>query len=482
MNSIEEQSETLDFCEITFAVPAQQFGITCSLSAEEALPVVTEFALRVIHVCDSVTPSQLQSYFGFGQAEVTAIIQTLLSERLVMWVEEWLELTPYARGRFIESTDGIPRFFKIKDYNADLVFDLMSFVPSQQTRDRVNRVGTMMELVPKDSQRESRAKVEAERSFQKHFHRVYKGGRAEIYKISDVEAGPRFYIPLSCRFAIDVQDGATVRRVLSDNSFDERLEISSAISKVLSLVEPADNPQFAEFASAFTDSQIGKYLVADQFDLKSYLRNVHLQPFSYHVGEAVPIIGNLHLESNRALLLSRLKSDDLADTENAYWLAPETRYWSRSRSINGLARSIAGLLKKNRHQDGDEQANKVLLKVLLQAPRTQEREITNIYGGTFSALFSTKDSVMGRRTEIFLCPGRVMCALYYFRTKDSPMAIPMGIISSKPDHLLKAAELFTHVCASRNVYKLDQKDGRTPAKHSDFWFVPEVKEAPHSVS
>ena len=53
----EDINEGVDFCEITFAVPAQQFGITCSLSTEEALPVVTEFALRVIHVCETMTLS-----------------------------------------------------------------------------------------------------------------------------------------------------------------------------------------------------------------------------------------------------------------------------------------------------------------------------------------------------------------------------------------------------------------------------------------
>lgn len=165
----EDINEGLDFCEITFAVPAQQFGITCSLSTEEALPVVTEFALRVIHVCDAMTPRQLEEYFGFGQAEIAAVIHTLLSERLVVWIEDSLELTPYARARFIDSPDGIPRFFTIKDFSADLVFDLMSFVPSQGIKDRVNRVGTLMELAPKDLERESRTKVEAERSFQEHF-------------------------------------------------------------------------------------------------------------------------------------------------------------------------------------------------------------------------------------------------------------------------------------------------------------------------
>jgi hypothetical protein len=104
----------------------------------------------------------LEEYFGFGQPEIAAVVHTLLSERLVTWVEDSLELTPYARARFIDSPDGIPRFFTIKDFSADLVFDLISFVPSHGTKDRVNRVGTLMGLTPRDLQKESRTKVEAE--------------------------------------------------------------------------------------------------------------------------------------------------------------------------------------------------------------------------------------------------------------------------------------------------------------------------------
>jgi hypothetical protein len=473
----EDINEGLDFCEITFAVPAQQFGITCSLSTEEALPVVTEFALRVVHVCEAMTPKQLEEYFGFGQAEIAAVVHTLLSERLVAWVEDSLELTPYARARFIDSPDGIPRFFKIKDFSADLVFDLMSFVPSQGTKDRVNRVGTLMELAPKDVQRESRTKVEAERSFQEHFHRVYSGRRAEIYKISDVEAGERFYIALSCRFSIDVKDGTEVRRVLSDPSFDNRLEISSAISKVLSAVDPSENPDLGEFEEYFSGSLIGQYLTGNSFDLAGYVRDVHLKPQTRYTGDTIPIIGSLHLESNRTLLLSKLKNDEDSGPGSAYWLAPQNRYWSRSRFVNGLVRVITGFLKKgNTGPDGvNDQANKSLMKVLIQAPRMDDREVANVYENTFPSLFITTTSIMSGRVELLLYPGRVMCALYHYRVENSPMAIPIGILSSNPEHLARASELFTRACAEQHVYKLDHKGGRTLALHKDFEFIPQVQ-------
>lgn len=97
MITVEESQlqEQLAVDEITFAIPAQSFGISCAISAEEALPVVTEFALRIAYVCGSLSPAQIQDFFGFSNKEVDAVIQALLSERLIKWNEEHLELTNY---------------------------------------------------------------------------------------------------------------------------------------------------------------------------------------------------------------------------------------------------------------------------------------------------------------------------------------------------------------------------------------------------
>jgi len=106
--------DQLSFAEVEFALPAQTFRITCALSAEESLPVVTEFVLRMIHVCRAMRPDQIQRFFGFNEKEVAAVIATMHEERLVRWEDERLELTPYALSRFLESSDLIPPFLQDK--------------------------------------------------------------------------------------------------------------------------------------------------------------------------------------------------------------------------------------------------------------------------------------------------------------------------------------------------------------------------------
>lgn len=79
------------------------------------MPVVTEFALRIAYVCGTLSPVQIQD-FWIHKKETDAIIQTLLNERLIKWNEdELLELTSYALTRFQDSSDHLPRFFKIQE-------------------------------------------------------------------------------------------------------------------------------------------------------------------------------------------------------------------------------------------------------------------------------------------------------------------------------------------------------------------------------
>ena len=69
MTPTDRHLDRLPFSEITFAIPAQKFGVTCAVSTEETLPVVTEFAIRLVYIASRLTPAQLQQFFGFSDNE-----------------------------------------------------------------------------------------------------------------------------------------------------------------------------------------------------------------------------------------------------------------------------------------------------------------------------------------------------------------------------------------------------------------------------
>ena len=90
----------LPVAELTFAIPAQKFAVTCAISTQETLPVVTEFSIRMIHACGTMSPEQLQAFFGFTEKQTAAVITTLHDERLVRWDDDQFGLTPQALALF----------------------------------------------------------------------------------------------------------------------------------------------------------------------------------------------------------------------------------------------------------------------------------------------------------------------------------------------------------------------------------------------
>ena len=349
----------------------------------------------------------------------------------------------------------------------------MSFVPSLQSRDRVNRVDTLMELTPKDREQESQTKVEAERSFQEHFHRVYKGGRAEIYKISEVEPGERFYIPLSCRFAIDVKNGTQINRTLSNPSFDNRLEIASAITKALSASAICENPDLDRFERELKDPFLKAYLTGNDLEFTKYIENVHLRPLAKYELDTVPLLGSLDLAPNRALLLSKLEKSSGVGSDRAYWLAPQSRYWSRARGVKRLVRGVTGFLRKDTPTDvaSDEQLQKALLKIIFQSQEADDAVLTQTYQNTLPSLFFSRGQVLSGRVEVLLCPGRLMAALYHYAIEESPMTVPIGFLSSEPAYLDAAAKLFAETCNETAIYKLGSKGAKSLASYSELEFI-----------
>lgn len=464
MIAVEQQKlrEQLAIDEITFAIPAQSFAISCAISAEETLPVVTEFALRIAYVCGNLSPTQIQDFFGFSKKETDAVIQALLGERLIQWNEDQLELTSYALTRFQDSSDNLPRFFKIQDWSSEVVFDLISFSPAGRPN-RIRRVRSQLELATRNFDKQSRTIQFAEQSFQQNFHQICKKEKAEIYKISAIDAGERFSIPLPCMFHLDLEGQPSVRRDIDDESFGSRLEISEAITDVLGNQERGNNESLRDFIRTFDDTLLGRYVSGDSFDLRRYAQDVHLTKVAgYGDAQTTPMLGAMHLKHNAQLLLERVRAElersqqsssagpeagealdgtsgstaaaESVDREILWW-APQSSLWARSRSARDLVQKLDRLLESQRGGQG------VGVRVVVPGDRRSARDRLSIYWDQFSRLYGADISLMNGNLELLIVPERLVCAMFHFHLAHQAVAIPIGFVSSHPLHLRAANAL-----------------------------------------
>lgn len=486
MITVEEQQirEYLAVDEITFAIPAQSFAISCAISAEEALPVVTEFALRIAYVCGNLSPTQIQEFFGFSKKETDAVIQSLLNERLIQWNEDHLELTSYALARFQDSSDNLPRFFKIQEWSAEVVFDLISFSPAGRTS-RLKRVRSQIELATRNLDKQSRTIQFAEQSFQQHFRQICTKEKAEIYKITAIDSGERFSIPLSCSFHLDLSGQLSVQRNIDDESFGGRLEISEAITDALANQERGNNESFREFINVFNDALLDKYISGDTFDLRRYVLDVHLtKVVSYNDDRVKPMLGAVYLQRNAAALSgvieTELATGAQKDTNDAcgnsveeqdaseklkpsspvswdaLWWGPQSTLWARSRNARDFGQKLEKLLgtqpKERSAQHG--------LRVIVPGDRRSARHRFSVYRDQFPRLLGADISVMNGNLELVLVPERVVCAMFHFHLAHQAVAIPIGFLSTHPDHIKAAAALLSRrVMGKRESISAAREDG-----------------------
>ncbi|HEB1543783.1 TPA: hypothetical protein ACQC5M_002618 [Escherichia albertii] len=481
MITLEEKKlrEILAIDEITFAIPAQSFAIECSISAEEALPVVTEFALRIAYVCGTLSPIQIQDFFGFTKKETDAIIQTLLNERLIKWNEdELLELTSYALTRFQDSSDHLPRFFKIQEWSSEVIFDLISFSPAGRPN-RLKRVNSLVELAARNIERQSKTIQYAEQAFQEHFHSICKKNKAEIYKISAVDAGEHFSIPLPCMFHLDLDGQINIRRDIDNEAFNNRLEISEAITDALSNQDRPQNNSFMDFIHYFDYSLFERYVSNDTFDLRRYVQDVHLtRVVGYDNRHVTPLLGAFYLQHNADLIITRLGDEILKQEEmlvnnevnlksgedgeeidtlpvseknivqSGLWLAPQLSLWARTRGAREFAQRVDRLLDSR----NKKKSNPVGTYVMISGRNHAAKERAFKYRDQFQYLFNLDICLMDGKLELLLIPGLMVCVLFHFHLEHQPVSVPIGFISSEVEHLKIASSLISESTRSKQIF------------------------------
>jgi hypothetical protein len=62
-------TDSFEFNRITFGVPIETYRVDAFITRDERLPVVTEYILRLLKICNSLSLSALRDYFGFSDGE-----------------------------------------------------------------------------------------------------------------------------------------------------------------------------------------------------------------------------------------------------------------------------------------------------------------------------------------------------------------------------------------------------------------------------
>ncbi len=103
------------FNTVAVAIPAQLFNVRCHVSIDRQVPVMTDFAVRLLHLSGPLEVGALREYFGLSASELRNLLELLREEGLVGETNGRISLTSYAESRFAGSSEGMPRFTRIAE-------------------------------------------------------------------------------------------------------------------------------------------------------------------------------------------------------------------------------------------------------------------------------------------------------------------------------------------------------------------------------
>jgi hypothetical protein len=222
-----------------FNIPCRRFLIRANVTRDRRLPVVDEFVLRSLKLCEDVPVRRLATYFGFTAAETETVMADLTGAGLVIVEGDRARLHPSAQEHFRGSEDGAPRVVEIDSWVVRLWFDLVS--KNMAAPDRTRSARNLIDIRPSGMARDlpaSYAKKAFEDSFAEYLRKVRRianPDRFALYSVSE---------------SIPERFGSLVFRMEEDLIFDPEPRLRPN----LIAIDAEDMSRFRPLATAMLDA------------------------------------------------------------------------------------------------------------------------------------------------------------------------------------------------------------------------------------
>jgi hypothetical protein len=464
-----------EFNRVTFGLPTETFQVEAYIALDERLPVVTEFVLRLIRVCDKVSITALRDYFGFTDSEALSVFESLSRQGLIELVGEDVQLSQFANERFEEAGGDHPIFNKVELKKDTVTFDLISFTPlrsviGQQITENIIKLNAEDEVLGSSKER-------ARQAYRNRYPEIasmrddLRDKSYGVHSVEDIQSKRRDYLHIPVSFSID-QDGQVERKI--DETFERMAppelfqfvneQVTSVIPKIIS----PEALGLEDFIDAFDLKLMRQYLIGKKFDFIGYLADVHVTRNVKYSKGIEPFFGNIYLHENMDRIVSRLRDRREGKRRHGKlltsmaWLAPDYELWGRGDSFSRAVAQFSSALKLSGNSDS--------LFLFANADHGQEDLVVSQFRVPmlnelhFSRPEVNNGPLMAGRVELLLYPTAFMVAVYHLPLPgNNGLWAPIGVISTQPKHLDTAHKLIQGVMGKKRYggrAKLSLRDDR----------------------
>jgi hypothetical protein len=436
------------------------------ISHEERLPVVTEYVLRALRVCRSLSADRLRGFFGFSDFETKAVVSAMVRQGLVELSGESVSLTSFAAAQFQSPDDDYPIFAKVEQVRDEVEFDLMSFTPLGKRLDtrrsdvavevRVGDeiVGHSIDLA-KAAYNERFSEIAARRE-------DFKRQRASVYSVQAVQSRQRFALPVTVEFALGL--GLRLERRLPSGlgektSPEFEAKFQEHVTKLIGAGADTKGGRLRGFIDDFELAWLADYIKDRSFPLDRFLRDVDEKAVRRLPDTVEPLYGNLYTAMNREVLKNRIAYYVSRWKEKKQcrikWMPPVDWMWGRDTQFTDLLNEAEDYVEKRggaaqlghrlswdfvlRANGAEGDAARQRLRRVL--PKCDAIKVRSNQGES--------QSEVDERLELCVFFDEFMVALCHLSTKGSPgVFVPVGFMSAQREHVEIAKRIITAVSHS----------------------------------
>jgi len=495
------------FNTVAVAIPAQLFNVRCHVSIDRQVPVMTDFAVRLLHLSGPLEVGALREYFGLSASEVRNLLELLREEGLVGETNGRISLTSYAESRFAGSSEGMPRFTRIAERQSRPVFELLSYTPLPKALSSSYWDNALELNWNTDDPASGKTIDRAEAAFHKHFLDIERFEQEDAnrrayacYKVDEIRAGRPFSVPLPVHFEVDVEGNVAFEIDTQLELLPESLrsQVRTLTSDRIAALSTRTN-HLRIFIELFDDELLLRYLLTapasgertalikpdgriglrkDQvIDFGRYVREVHGQANGevYDAGNSQALLGAPYMPKCQSRLLNGL-SQALAASKRPtsferpaaiFWAIPNSDLWGRTSLVRDLIESIQAALK-------DSLGTTLEFVAIASCSQDENRDrlvkrARHLLDAGFSRVFLGPYQPKQECFEVLLIPGIFGAATYQWVVPSADRYnVPLGFVSQYGAKLQKMAE-FTRAILTSSLYGSGRRNGSTPEGRG-FWF------------
>jgi hypothetical protein len=408
-----------------FNVPCRQFIVAAKVTRDRRMPIVDEFVLRCLKLCDLIAIGRLASFFGFTSTEAQVVVADLVARSLVLVEGDAVRLHPAANEMFRTSPDGVPRVMEVESWVEWLWFDLIS--GNMISREGLRRGKNLVELDPPSAAASvpvSFARQAFEENFREYVKNIRKINNPDafsLYAVTDVRPGEYGYVPLAGQEYLVLHPEPKLRPSLLEVESDRPhrlMKLTEAMTeRYRSLTSPEPSGTSRSEYCRLTHSRSLQDATSSEglLDLKRWMDEERRAAES----QVTTLVGSAYLERNRKVLrdaleekFAALKASEGRPTPELVWIRPSGSSWGVSDDLRTTLAELRAVVR----QTVDRHA---MLQTSIVFPAAEKSHRPHRFNRIFDQGFIAPAGYLTPGIELVLVPGVAAIILVWVRLSES---------------------------------------------------------------